>query len=214
MNPEPPRAAGFTLLEMLVVLLIAGMALALTTQALGQYQRAHARVSAAAQAGREYRLAESWLRGAIAGLIAVEDNRLPGASTWRRDEEKPAVFAGRSDGFHGMTLSPVLAGQGIPTRQSWRIVRAATGKDVLELVEGDATLSLPMPGDGPLRFHYLDEKGRSHPQWPPAQGAWPQLPAVVALDLGPGAQGRGATLVAAVTGLRDPLVLPYEPEPY
>ena len=40
------RAAGFTLLEMLVVLLIAGMALALTTQALGQYQRAHSRAIA------------------------------------------------------------------------------------------------------------------------------------------------------------------------
>ena len=40
------RARGFTLLEMLVVLLIAGMALALTSQALSQYRRAHERVRA------------------------------------------------------------------------------------------------------------------------------------------------------------------------
>ena len=72
-------ARGFTLLEMLVVLLIAGMALALTSQALSQYRRAHERVSASTQGGREYRMAERWFRDSVSGLYAVGPPGTPGA---------------------------------------------------------------------------------------------------------------------------------------
>ena len=52
-------------------------------------------------------------------------------------------------------------------------------------------------------------KGERHAMWPPAQGQWPQLPAAIVLEL-----GSGAVIVAAVTGPQDPLVIPYEPEPF
>ena len=70
-------------------------------------------------------------------------------------------------------------------------------------------LQLPFPDAGQLRLHYLDAKGERHAMWPPAQGQWPQLPAAIVLEL-----GSGAVIVAAVTGPQDPLVIPYEPEPF
>lgn len=201
---------------MLVVLLIAGMALALTTQALGQYQRAHLRASASAQAGREYRLGESWFRNSVRSLAAVPETSLPATSTLgaAHDDEASIVFEGKSDSFTGVTLSAVLAGQGVPVVQRWNVVKGAAGNDLLELEEQGQRLLLPFPGNGQLRLHYVDDQGDVHLQWPPALGVWPQLPSMVVLELVPGSDGVGAAVVAAaVIGPKDPLVLPYEPEP-
>lgn len=214
---ESACAAGFTLLEMLVVLLIAGMALTLTTQALGQFQRAHARASASEQAGREYRLSEAWFRDSVRALTAAADTGTVVADTRRvgSPDEPSAVFKGRSDGFGGLTLAPVLAGQGIPVVQAWQVISGPAGTEVLELREEGQRVLLSLPGSGRLHLHYLDDEGKLHEQWPPALGAWPQLPAAVVLELAPGPDGIGAaTVVAAVTGPRKPLVLPYEPEPF
>lgn len=214
-SPESSAMRGFTLMEMLVVLLIASMALALTTQALSQYQRAYARTSASAQASREYRLSASWLRNSIQALIpspttgasanAVGGGLMPDAPL--------PVFDGDNHGFSGLTLAPVLAGQGVPVLQAWQVVRGPAGTDVLELQEEDRRILLSFPGTGRLQLHYLDDKGKVHDQWPPALGVWPQLPAAVVLEVASGADGFGAaTLAAAVTGPRQPLQLPYEPD--
>lgn len=217
MSSESDRAAGFTLLEMLVVLMIAGMALALTSQAMGQFQRAHARASASEHAGREYRLSEAWFRDAVRALTAAPSTGLPaaGALGAASSDDAPAVFEGRDDGFSGLTLAPVLAGQGIPVLQVWRVIAGPAGTEVLELQEEGRRVLLSLPGSGRLHLHYLDDEGKLHVQWPPALGQWPQLPAAVVLELAPGADGIGAaTIVAAVMGPREPLVLPYEPEPF
>lgn len=209
---EQRRCGGFTLLEMMVVMLIAGMALTLATQALDQYQHANARVAANTQAGRQYRLAEAWFRDSVRGLVAVESQALPTAA--RDSSSGPAVsFEGRQDGFHGLTLAPVLAGQGVPTPQRWQVVRDAAGGEVLELEEGGQRLQLRMAGTSRLLLGYLDPGGELHAQWPPTQGAWPQLPAAVVLE---SSSGEGPTLlvVATVIGPHDPVSMPYEPEPF
>lgn len=212
---EPRVAAGFTLLEMLVVLLIAGMALAMTSQALSQYKRAHERVSASTQGGREYRLAERWFRDSVTGLYAAgdpsnPDPQLPPPTNVAPPPGDLPVFEGSAQGFSGLTLLPVLAGQGIPTMQHWSIVPGSPGNDALQLEEDGKSLVLPFPDAGQLRLHYLDAKGEIHAEWPPArtppQNPWPQLPAGIALEL-----GSGTVIVAAVTGPQDPKVIPYEP---
>lgn len=204
------RARGFTLLEMLVVLLVTGMALALASQALGQYQRAHQRISAFTQTGLEARMSEAWFRESVRGLLAVEAPAVPDTPARRSAAGPSPVFEGRDDGFSGVTLMPVLAGQGVPTTQNWRIERDAR-RLVLVLEEGDARLELRLPASR-LQLHYLDVRGESHDRWPPAQGLWPQLPAVVLLEV-TDSDGNRSMLAAAVAGLHDPLVLPYEPEP-
>jgi general secretion pathway protein J len=204
-NSDRSRPAGFTLLEMLVVMLIAGMALVLTTQALGQYQRAHTRAIASERAGREQRSSEAWFRDAVRGLQALP-----------QDSAAPAgpMFEGDARGFHGTTLAPVLQGQGIPAAQRWRIVAGPAGYERLEVEEDGTTIALVLPPSSAMRLHYLDAKGALHDRWPPALGAWPQLPEAILLELGPVAGAAHGTLVAAsVTGPRDPVNVPFEYAP-
>lgn len=188
---------GFTLLEMLVVLLVAGMALVLTSQALGQYQRAHTRAIASERTGREQRMGEAWFRASVRGLHAVGGD---------------AAFAGTAEGFEGVTLAPVLAAQGAPVAQRWRVVAAEGGGERLELQEGDRTVVVALPRSGALRFHYLDADGELHDRWPPALGIWTHLPAAVVLELepDPGIDDTGTLVASAVLGPRDPIDMPYE----
>lgn len=211
MTVSESRPQGFTLLEMLVVLLIAGMALALTSQALTQYKRAHERVSSSTQGGREYRLAERWFRDSVSGLFAAGDPGKPLARPASNVASKPEdalVFRGDEQGFSGLTLLPVLTGQGAPMLQSWSVTPTRSGNDTLTLDEDGRQLALPFPDAGHLTLHYMDAKGEFHAQWPPAQGQWPQLPAAIALGL-----GSGPVIVAAITGPQNPQTIPYEPEP-
>jgi general secretion pathway protein J len=209
------RARGFTLLEMLVVLFIAGIALALTTQALGQYQRAHTRAIASERAGREQRFSETWFRDSVRGLYPAAPKGAVASAPGRlgMDDADAPVFSGNPDGFTGATLAPVLAGQGIPTVQSWRIVRDG---DVvrLQLEESGKTLTLSLPRARSMRLHYVDAKGALQDQWPPKLGTWTQLPEAVLLELLPQADGSGGGLVAsAVLGPHDPIDMPYEYAP-
>lgn len=207
------RAQGFTLLEMLVVMLIAGMALALTSQALGQYQRAQTSAIASERAGREYRLSESWFRDSVRGLYpAASETDLSRRSTTALGADADViVFEGDRDGFTGVTLVPVLAGQGVPTRQAWHIERQGDGSDHLTLEERGATLPLSLPRSVDLQLHYLDPEGKLHDDWPPRLGTWKQLPEAVVLEMTPAASGsgHGMVIVSSVIGPRDPLK-PYE----
>jgi len=202
------RARGFTLLEMLVVLLIAGMALALTTQALGQYQRAQTRAIANERAGREYRLSEAWFRDSVRGLYpaAPRDAQAARSTTRLGMGAGAPVFTGTSEGFTGVTLAPVLAGQGVPVLQVWRSVRDRNGVTRLELEEEGKTLQLSLPRAADMRLHYVDPEGKLHAQWPPKLGLWKQLPEAVLLELLPEVDGPAGSLIAsAVMGPRDPL---------
>lgn len=208
------RPTGFTILEMLVVLLIAGMAMALTFQVLGQYQRAYARAGASEAATRELRLGEAWFRESVRGLYPSTDREgAESAASTRLDRARlEPVFEGTADGFTGVTLAPVLAGQGMPTVQRWKIVRDAdTARIVLEEGGGDP-LPLRFVRVRDMRLHYLDSAGKTHARWPPATGREPQLPAAIALEL-LGEAPTSVLVTAAIQGPRDrPAFLRYEAE--
>jgi prepilin-type N-terminal cleavage/methylation domain-containing protein len=207
------RSRGFTLLEMLVVVLIAGMALVLTTQSLGQYQRAHTRAIASERIGREQRLSIEWFRASVRGLHPVQVAGSGGTILFGDPDATLAPFEGEEDGFAGVTLSPVLGGQGVPTLQRWRIERGQDGT-TLRLQEGAEELAVTLPRAGDLRLSYMDPSGDLHPQWPPRQGTWSQLPAAVVLEMTPAAGStQGRLLVAAVMGAPDPVYTPYEFDP-
>jgi len=204
MRTSDRSARGFTLLEMLVVLLIAGLALVLTTQALGQYQRAHTRAIASERAGREQRTSEAWFRDSVRGLQALAP--APGTTV-------PDAFEGDARGFHGTTLSPVLQGQGVPTQQRWRIESRA-GVDRLALDEDGQAIELALPRARALRLQYLDAEGKLHDRWPPALGQWPQLPAAILLELAPlPGGGSGQVIAQSILGPPQPVDAPYEYAP-
>src|SRR5690606_2078355 len=103
------RAAGLTLLEMLVVLIIAGMALAIGFQSLGQWRRADAAINGLNAQTRQATLARSWLESSVRALVPVEDEE----------------FSGDATGFAGVTLQPLLDSQGGATPVTWKAVSSA-----------------------------------------------------------------------------------------
>lgn len=189
----PGQQRGLTLLEMMVVLLIAGMAVALGFQSLGQWQRANAAIANVSGAIQQTTLTESWLTDSLRGLIPVPE----------------AIFEGGTDKLLGVTTQPVQSHQGGATDIQWSI-RNESGVQHLLLQEGtDRRLDLPLPGVRSARFAYMDKDGKLHAQWPPKLGLHEHLPSVVLLNQDMDDGGR-RVWAAAISGARNPYVNPFE----
>lgn len=191
----PTRQGGLTLLEMMVVLLIAGMAITLGFQSLGQWRRANTAISQISGATQQAALTEAWLEESLRSLIPIQEQ----------------AFKGGPEHLEGVTTQPVQSHQGGATSIVWSI-RSEDGVPHLVLKEDegkDQDLDLPLPGASAARFAYMDEEGRLHAQWPPELGLHAQLPAVIVLeqDMEDGSQRLWA---AAISGARNPRFNPFE----
>lgn len=185
---------GMTLLEMLVVLGIAAMALTLGFQSLGQWHRADAAISSLTAQGREQLLIHSWLHDSTRALHPVAD----------------AAFSGDSDGWRGTTLQPVMASQGGTAQIEWRLEDDGT-QLILQLTEDGSSLQLALPDATQARFGYLDLEGGVHAQWPPALGQHDHLPAGVTL-LVEKHPGPHRLWISGIAGILNPVMVMYEPE--
>jgi len=153
------------MLEMIVVLLIASLAITLAFQSLGQWQRARHAISNISGAIQEDFLTERWLESSLRSLIALQDG----------------TFEGSSERLKGVTIQPVLLHQGGNAPVEWSLFQDE-GQMYLHLNENGQPLSLPLAGVVAARFRYQDKDGTFHAQWPPAQGLHDQLPALIALE--------------------------------
>lgn len=188
------RQAGMTLIEMLVVLIIAAMALALGFQSLGQWRRANTAIDSLSAQSRQVILTRSWLQASARALHPVEER----------------AFEGERNGWSGVTLQPILATQGGATPMAWELVREA-GRVSLRAQENDDVIELPLAGVQQAYFEFVDTSGRSHPQWPPLLGQHDQLPDAVLLHL-EDATGVQRIWAASIAGIRNPVMIMYEPE--
>ena len=188
----PRRQAGLTLLEMLVVLLIAGMAIALGFQSLGQWRRANAAISSISGATQQATLTESWFESSVRSLIPLEE----------------VAFAGKPDELTGIAVQPVQSHQGGATEITWLIKRQG-GELQLSVDEEGRQLDLPLPGVTEASFAYMDKEGRLHEQWPPKLGLHDHLPATILLQqqMDDGSQRLWA---ATIAGERNPRFNPFE----
>ena len=192
-DARPARQHGLTLLEMMVVLLIAGMAVALGFQSLGQWQRANAAIANIGGAIQQATLTESWLTDSLRGLIPVPE----------------ATFEGSTDKLQGVTTLPVQSHQGGATEIQWSIGNEA-GRQHLLLQEGaDRRMELPLPGVRSARFAYMDKEGKLHAQWPPKLGLHEHLPAAILLSQDM-EDGGNRVWAAAISGSRNPYLNPFE----
>lgn len=195
MRPVRRLARGLTLLEMIVVLLIASMALALGFQSLGQWRRAEGSITQMGGALRAAGLTASWWRESIRGLLPV----------------KALPFSGARQEVSGITLAPVLESPGASMPVTWTLQPGSDGNIALLLREGEKTLALPLPDATEAHFMFIDKDGKPHAQWPPALGMQEDLPSTVAL-VQTLAGGRQRVWAASVSGSLKPLALPFELE--
>lgn len=184
---------GLTLLEMMVVLLIAGMAITLGFQSLGQWQRANAAISEISGATQQAALTEAWLEESLRSLIPVQ--------------EQP--FKGEQDRLEGVTTQAVQSHQGGATNIEWSIRNEGGVQHLLLKEDEDRRLDLPLPGANRASFAYMDEDGRLHTQWPPELGLHAHLPTVVVLEQEM-EDGSQRVWAATISGARNPRFNPFE----
>jgi len=188
------RERGLTMLEMIVVLLIASLAITLAFQSLGQWQRARAAISNISGAIQEEFLTERWLESSLRSLIALQDR----------------VFAGTATRLNGVAIQPVLAHQGGDAVVEWSLLDGGE-HIVLHLIENGQSLSLPLPGVVAARFRYQDKDGGFHSQWPPALGLHDPLPELIALEQELD-NGHQRVWASSISGAHKPYYNPFELE--
>jgi len=162
--------SGFTLMEMLVVLLIVGMAGSLLFNGAAQVMNMQARFDSQLANLRGDVLRADWLRQTVQGLQ-------PDYADGKQ------VFKGTARGFSGLTTNPLSAGYGGPAAFALVLQHdAARNEMVLRYgAENDSPEILRWAGDQG-RLQYVDNKREPHEDWPPRMGLWPQLPAAIYLE--------------------------------
>lgn len=186
------RAAGFTLMETLVMLVLVSFSVLLMFQMLGSYRIAQARVVAQGGGIDRQALFDAWFSESVQGLRAIE----------------AAPMQGSAEAFDGTTLNPLLASPGAPVAIGWRLEAGPDGMALRYLEDDVERWALPLRDTDGARFVYLDADGTVHEAWPPAMGVQQALPASVGL-VREGVAGQ-RVVVASVRGPLEPQYLPFE----
>lgn len=134
------KSAGFTLLEMLVVVLLVSLLASLLMQGFIYMSGTYHAVERRQARAQQQELFEGWLRDSVHGIVNGVDG----------ESGKSAVFSGDASSFSAISLSP-LAGllQGSPAKISWSIERE--GNQIV-LRYGEA----PLTG-GVTHWHVIKE---------------------------------------------------------
>ena len=186
------RAAGFTLMEMLVTLVLISFTTMLMFQMLGSYRIARERVQAQSGVIDRGALFQSWLQDSVRGLYIANG----------------LTFSGDADDFNGTTLNPLYGEAGAPTRIAWRLLGEGDRRWIAYVEDGRERWRRQLLGVKRSRFVYLDTAGKTHDVWPPKLGkeeaGVPTLPAQVAFVRE--TEDNRQTIVAAVRGPLRPVI--------
>ncbi len=156
------HARGFTLVEMLVVLVLTSLIATLLMQGMSFLWRLQSHYDDILNARAYQSMYVDWWRQSISGLLTDTP-------------QGPDRFRGTAQDIHGLSLFAYGQTPGIPGRLAWSIT-INDGQTVLAHYH-QAVFALPEGS----RFAYLDDQRRKHDTWPPPQGLFPQLPAVVVI---------------------------------
>jgi general secretion pathway protein J len=187
------RPSGFTLVEVLVVLVITALVSTLLFQALAQVYRLQGRFGEQLAQSQGGAMRADWYRQVLQGLL----------NDYADGKQR---FAGQVQRLEGLSATALTVAGGAPQWVVMEIRSEADGSELLYQAGSQQVTMLRWQGGG--EFAYLDEAGAEHAQWPPmgSGAAWSQLPVAVLLKW-PTPQGR-AVLVAAPRGDREAKIRP------
>jgi prepilin-type N-terminal cleavage/methylation domain-containing protein len=189
--PSAPGQRGFTLIEMLVVLVLTTLVVGIVFEGLGRVADLRVRLARHLDGALDETIVGSWFRSSLAAL----QTDLDGA---------PAAFRGGPAEMSGLTLKPIELPAGAPTAFAWRLVaETASGSTRLGYRGADGVWReiAAWPATG-ARFLYAGPDGEWRSEWPPPLSGGsaplgqvvsrqrPQLPRFVRLDGGTGTEAR------------------------
>lgn len=187
-----PHSRGFTLIEVLVVMIMVALIGSVLFQALEQAYRLKDRFGVELFNVQQGQMATDWYRQSVNGLYP---DYADGAH----------VFKGGELEFSGLSTTPLSEDYGIATAVTWRLrPEPQHGISTLLYVVGkQETAILSWRGKEP-RFGYLDDTRAAHDSWPPRLGQFPQLPTQIQIQSRDGADSM--VLVATPMGPTAPLL--------
>jgi len=168
-KPDQSIQAGFTLIEVLVVLIIVGMISGVLFQALERAYRLQERFGTELFSVQQGQMAADWYRQTVQGLH-------PDYANGRN------LFQGKDREFSGLSSNPLGNEYGAPTPITWKL-RSNQQNGTTELVYIEASRETPVLSwrGNQARFIYLDAQQTPHDSWPPPLGLSTQLPKQVQL---------------------------------
>ena len=161
---------GFTLLEMLVVLVLVGLISTLLLQGFAAVLHLRAGFLAQLEASQRGTLQEYWFRSSVAAVV-----------TDYRDGKH--IFKGEEHKLSGLTIAALDQMVGMPSPFVWQL-KYANGTTTLlyQNHKGEYWEIAHWLGDHG-RFRYIAVDGQWYSQWPPRFGLEPaQIPRVILLD--------------------------------
>lgn len=179
-------SAGFTLLEILVVLVLTSLITGILLQGLQQVYRLQTHFGAELFHAQREAMQIDWFRSSINGIMP---DYADGKNKFKGEPRK----------MSGQTTAPLNAPAGALVPFLWRMdFDSRTGGMALYADEGSEVQPiLTWPGNEG-RFLYVDDEGISREFWPPFSGKPPQVPRMVLLEMG--ASGQGRKLVSVPRG--------------
>lgn len=169
--PARRRSRGFTILEMLVVLMIVGFISSILFQALSQTYKLQSRFGLQLAQSQQGAMYTDWFRQVVQGL----------QTDFVNGKEQ---FKGTETEFTGTTTSPLSAEYGMPktVTLSLQFDRQEEMTELLYAVDQQKMKLSSWSGNKATRFIYVDAGGEQHDAWPPHFGIWPQLPSMIMLQ--------------------------------
>ncbi len=187
------RAAGLTLIEMLVVFVLLGLVSTLLFQGTGFFATRYETVQRLHREGSVTGLQQHWFISTVQALVPY------GRETRR--------FLGNADSFEGITLQPLAAEPGMPAGARWFIDERDGLQTVVYREErGPYVGGVEWPvfaSDEPgLRFQYADAQGQWRVRWPVEDAPLEWLPHAIRLA----APGQGTLWIARIDPSAAPLL--------
>jgi general secretion pathway protein J len=165
------HSLGFSILEMLVVLMIVGFISSILFEALDQVYKLQSRFGLQLAQSQQGAMYTDWFRQVVQGL----------QTDFPDGKEK---FKGSESEFAGVTTSPLSTRYGSPVAITLSL-KYDRSENLTTLLYSDNANKMNLfswSGKKAGRFIYVDAAGEQHDDWPPPFGIWPQLPNTIFLQ--------------------------------
>lgn len=196
-SPAVPSAhRGFTLIEVLVVLILVAMVSGILFQALERAYGLQKRFGTELFRTQQGQMVIDWYRQTVQGLY-------PDQAGGRN------LFKGNDREFSALSVNPLGQDYGAPTAIRWSL-RSNLDTGATELIYGESNDETPLIAwrgkEG--KFIYFDAQQEPHDQWPPPLGLFPQLPSQIQLSATD--DSTPITIVATPMGPTEPMLRPQD----